>query len=207
MNRKKIKTVISLFTAVLFTQLNYSQTVTIGTQVWMTKNLDIDKFRNGDPIPEAKTEEEWKIAGENHQPAWCYYNNNPLNGEKFGKLYNWYAVNDPRGLAPLGYHIPTELEFFNLINYIGTTTSREIMNKSGYVGEYKKYISLDNKINFENSGYRDCFGNFSLFMLGFWWTVSENNFSEACGFTIDLGQVSKFNQSKVSGRSVRCLKN
>ncbi|MFM7765029.1 MAG: FISUMP domain-containing protein, partial [Sphingomonadales bacterium] len=83
-----------------------SNEVTIGKQVWMTKNLDVDKFRDGSSIPEAKTDEEWKKAGKNKQPAWCYYNNDPANGAKYGKLYNWYAVNDSRGLAPVGYHIP-----------------------------------------------------------------------------------------------------
>lgn len=80
--------------------ISYAQTVTIGTQVWRTKNLDVATFRNGDSIPQAKTNEEWEKAAENQQPAWCYYNNDPANGAKYGKLYNWYAVNDSRGLAP-----------------------------------------------------------------------------------------------------------
>lgn len=74
--------------------------VIIGDQVWMASNLDVDTFRNGDPIPHAKTDEDWELAGANGEPAWCYYGNNPGNSEEFGKLYNWYAVNDPRGLAP-----------------------------------------------------------------------------------------------------------
>jgi len=83
----------------------------IGTQTWKTLNLDVATFRNGDPIPEAKTDEEWKAAGENKQPAWCYYENDPMNGTNYGKLYNWYALNDLRGLAPTGWHIPTDLEW------------------------------------------------------------------------------------------------
>ncbi len=78
---------------------------------WSKKNLNVSKFRNGDNIPEAKTNEEWNKAGENKQPAWCYYNNDSLNGAKYGKLYNWYAVNDSRGLAPLGWHIPSDVEW------------------------------------------------------------------------------------------------
>jgi uncharacterized protein (TIGR02145 family) len=97
----------------------FSQTVQIGTQVWMTKNLDLSTFRNGDPIPEAKTEEEWTKAGENHQPAWCYYDKDVTNGAKYGKLYNWYAVNDARGLAPVGYHIPTDDEWMDLEDFLG----------------------------------------------------------------------------------------
>ena len=92
---------------------------TIGTQVWMTKNLDVSIFRNGDVIPQASSDEAWKAAGENKQPAWCYYDNDPKNGAKYGKLYNWYAVNDPRGLAPEGYHIPTDAEWTVLTDYLG----------------------------------------------------------------------------------------
>ena len=95
------------------------KTVTIGTQVWMTKNLDVSTFRNGDPIPAVKTDEEWKRAGEEGKPAWCYYNNDPKNGTKYGKLYNWYAVNDARGLAPSGYHVPTAEEWTILTDYLG----------------------------------------------------------------------------------------
>jgi hypothetical protein len=79
--------------------------------VWMTKNLDVSTFRNGDPIPEAKSEKEWENAAKNQKPAWCYYDNDVQNGKKYGKLYNWYAVNDSRGLAPKGYHIPSESEW------------------------------------------------------------------------------------------------
>ena len=97
----------------------YGQVVTIGTQVWSTKNLDVSTFRNGDPIPQAKTIEELENASENKQPAWCYYNNDPANGTKYGKLYNWYAVNDPRGLAPKGWHVPSIDEWLILQDYLG----------------------------------------------------------------------------------------
>ena len=93
--------------------------VKIGTQVWMAENLNVDKFRNGDSIPEARTEEEWERAGESKQPAWCYFDNDPANGEKYGKLYNWFAVNDSRGLAPVGWHIPNNAEWDTLVSYLG----------------------------------------------------------------------------------------
>jgi uncharacterized protein (TIGR02145 family) len=112
----------------------FSQTVTIGTQVWMTKNLNVATFRNGDPIPQAKTDEEWVKAGENKQPAWCYYNNDPANGTKYGKLYNWYAVNDSRGLAPVGYHIPSDAEWTKLTDFLGGegVASAKMKSKSGW---------------------------------------------------------------------------
>src|SRR6476661_4573763 len=76
------------------------QTIKINDQVWMLENLAVDHFRNGDSIPEAKTVEEWVRSGKEARPAWCYYENNIDSGAKYGKLYNWYAVNDPRTIAP-----------------------------------------------------------------------------------------------------------
>jgi uncharacterized protein (TIGR02145 family) len=117
----------------LLTPMAYAQEVTIGTQVWMTKNLNVDKFRNGDPIPEAQTQEEWLKAKKNHQPAWCYADNDPANGKKYGKLYNWYAVNDSRGLAPLGWHIPSEDEWKTLRDYTGGGLNDDKKLKSGEI--------------------------------------------------------------------------
>jgi len=94
------------------------KTVRIGEQVWMAENLNVSKFRNGDLIPEAKTKEEWKAAGENKQPAWCYYDNDKKNGEKYGKLYNWYAINDRRGVIPEGWHLPSDEEISTLKYYL-----------------------------------------------------------------------------------------
>ena len=88
--------------------------IKIGKQVWMKKNLNVDVFRNGDRIPQAKTPQEWKLAGDNKQPVWCYYNFDSENGGKYGKLYNWYAVTDSRGLAPEGFHVPNSLETVEL---------------------------------------------------------------------------------------------
>ena len=112
---KKIITYISsiFFTAIIISACSGDGSnensgvdeLTIGSQVWMNKNLDADKFRNGDPIPQAKTLEEWEEFSNKKQPAWSYYENDSVNGEKYGKLYNWYAVNDPRGLAPKGWHV------------------------------------------------------------------------------------------------------
>ena len=104
--------------------------VKIGKQVWMAENLNVATFCNGDPIPKAITADEWKKAGKNKQPAWCYYDNDPKNGENYGKLYNWYAVNDPRGLAPIGYHIPSVADWTILIEYLGSFGSGKKMKSS-----------------------------------------------------------------------------
>ena len=95
------------------------KSIKIDNQVWMAENLNVGNFRNGDPIPEAKTDEEWVSAGKEGKPAWCYYENKIENGVKYGKLYNWYAINDPRGLAPKGWHVPTDTEWRQVTLFLG----------------------------------------------------------------------------------------
>lgn len=109
------------------------KTVVIGSQTWMAENLNVDKFRNGDPIPEAKTDAEWKLAGDKKQPAWCYYNNDPSNAQKYGKLYNWYAATDPRGIAPDGFKVPSPDDFQLLIESRSDNPNSGVFNsKTGW---------------------------------------------------------------------------
>jgi uncharacterized protein (TIGR02145 family) len=91
----------------------------IGNQVWATMNLDVKTFRNGDTIHEAKTYAEWKKYNKEGIPAWCYYNNESANGKIYGKMYNWYAIIDKRGLAPEGWHIPSSDEWDEMIDFLG----------------------------------------------------------------------------------------
>ena len=90
--------------------------VVIGTQTWMLTNLDVETYRNGDPIPQVQNPNEWSFLSTG---AWCYYNNDSANGVISGKLYNWYAVNDSRGLAPLGWHVPSTTEWNTLASSLG----------------------------------------------------------------------------------------
>jgi uncharacterized protein (TIGR02145 family) len=124
-----------LFTFLLFVKVTLSQesfgnlidsrdgknykTIVIGSQIWMGENLNTVKFRNGDVIPEIKTEQEWENANIEGKPAWCYYRNDSKNGGKYGKLYNWHAVNDPRGLAPIGWHVPSDSDWSTLSENLG----------------------------------------------------------------------------------------
>ncbi len=95
---------------------NSFSTIKIGSQVWMAENLNVEHYRNGDTIPQVQDKGKWASL---KTGAWCYYKNDPTNGKKYGKLYNWYAVNDARGLAPEGLHIPTWAEFKTLKNTVG----------------------------------------------------------------------------------------
>jgi hypothetical protein len=104
----------------------------------MVKNLDVAGFRNGDAIPEAKSDDAWREAGNNNQSAWCWYDNDPANGAKFGRLYNWYAVADPRGLCPAGWHVPSDEDWTVLENKLGgRNIAGEKMKASGRWKSYE----------------------------------------------------------------------
>lgn len=106
------------------------ESVTIGNQVWMTENLNVKKFRNGDLIAEAQNGYKWNEALRTKTPAWCYYDDDPFNSENYGLLYNYYAVHDSRGLSPLGWVIPT----WGDINYLTSNieAERELQSRDGW---------------------------------------------------------------------------
>jgi uncharacterized protein (TIGR02145 family) len=107
--------------------------VKIGNKTWMSQNLNTEMFKNGDLIPQAKTYQEWNIASSNKQPSWCYYGFDP-NNEFCGKLYNFYAVKDPRGIAPTGWHVATRDEWVELASVIGgQDVGKKIKSKSGWL--------------------------------------------------------------------------
>ena len=91
----------------------------IGDQEWTRFNLSVTHFRNGEEIPHVTNEDEWTKASEEGLPAWCHFGNDETNDEAYGKLYNWYAVSDPRGLAPEGWRIPSENEWLHLSELLG----------------------------------------------------------------------------------------
>ena len=131
-----MKIAAELFLVLLtISSFGFSQSVIIGTQTWTTLNLDVATFRNGEIIPQAKTDEEWQAAGNNKQAAWCYFENDAKNGTKYGKLYNWYAVNDARGLAPAAWHIPTDEEWTVLSTFLGgeDVAGKKMKSTSGWI--------------------------------------------------------------------------
>ena len=131
MKKNNLILTIVVLTVILFSTSGYAQTVTIGSQVWTSKNLDVATYRNGDVIPQVQDENAWENLTTG---AWCYYDNDASNGTKYGKLYNWYAVNDPRGLAPNGYHIPTDAEWTQLSDYLGGgEAGTKMKSTSGWV--------------------------------------------------------------------------
>lgn len=93
--------------------------IQIGDQIWMRENLKVKTFRNGDPIIESKSVEEWDKFYKEKIPAWTSYLWQTDNEQKFGVIYNYYAMIDPRGLAPSNWKIPTSTDFFELVEFNG----------------------------------------------------------------------------------------
>jgi len=94
---------------------NVHNTVKIGDQWWMAENLKVTHYRNGDVIPIINDAEEETITS----GAFSYYQNNPSYADTYGGLYNWYAVNDSRNIAPEGWHVPSDAEWQTLVDYLG----------------------------------------------------------------------------------------
>jgi uncharacterized protein (TIGR02145 family) len=117
MNFNSVKYLLLVFLPVLLScSKKADNTVTIGAQVWANKNLDVETYRNGDPIPHVQDSAEWSVL---NTGAWCYYEDTVDDGRVYEKLYNWHAVNDPRGLAPEGWRIPENEDWTILINNLG----------------------------------------------------------------------------------------
>ena len=98
---------------------NIYKTVRIGTQVWMAENLKVTKFRNGEDIPFVTITQDWADLLLPQRLAYCNSNNNTGTVAALGRLYNWHAVNDSRGLAPAGWHLPSLDEWLILMNNLG----------------------------------------------------------------------------------------
>jgi uncharacterized protein (TIGR02145 family) len=184
------------------------KSVEIGEQIWMAENLNVDTFRNGDPIPEAKSDKAWKDAGEKGQPAWRYYDNKSINGKKYGKLYNWYAVNDPRGLAPKGWHVPTDDEWTKLIDNLGgeDKAGEKLKSSSGWYND----LNGNNESGFSGLPGGACNGNgfWGIDERTSWWSSTELGTSYAfCRYMDYLyDYVKTYDDDKEFGFSVRCLK-
>ncbi len=180
----------------------------IGNQVWMLKNLDVDHYRNGDTIPEVREDTAWANTTKG---AWCYYNNDPTNGTIYGKLYNWYAVTDPRGLSPEGWHVPSESEWNLLATYLG---GKDIAG-----GELKDIdqalwvtpnIGATNESGFSAlpGGFRDGQGAFTtLGTGGDWWSSTVDYTADAWGRYIYYNYTGIYRRyfNKALGFSVRCI--
>lgn len=186
-------------------------TVKICDQTWMRKNLDVSTYRNGDPIPQVTDPTEWANLTTG---AWCYYANNPDTGAIYGKLYNWYAVIDPRGLAPEGWHIPSDAEWTILSNCLGGEAVAGVKMKE--IG-CRYWHCPNNNTNISGftglpGSHRYGSGGWQAFDLsgGYWWSSTEYtrvNIWARIRFLMWYNDII-YNAvtPKTNGLSVRCVK-
>lgn len=204
---------------------NIYQTVKIGDQWWAAENLKVTHYRNGDPIPNINDNSEW---GNLDSGAFCSYDNDDSNIITYGLLYNWYAVNDPRGLAPSGWHVPTDEEWKQMEMYLG-------MSQSEADGQYDRGTDEGSKLKstvgwyspswFGNgngnneSGFSALPGGFRFYTGTFWpnsltamtyiWTSSSydsNIFARNRHLLFSSTKIDRRGGSKRRGASVRCIK-
>ena len=183
--------------------------VKIGNQVWMKKNLDVVCYRNGDIIPQINDSLEFatKTTG-----AWCYYDNNSENGKIYGTIYNWYAVNDPSGLAPKGWHIPTDSEWTVMTDlYGGEYFVGGKLKDTGLTYWKDVNIGATNESGFTGlpGGMSSMFNIFtSIRILGYWWTATEHSATQGKLWSLINGSsvINHFFTDKKFFLSVRCVK-
>jgi len=185
--------------------------VTVGTQVWMAKNLNVTHYRNGDPIPNVTDGAQWYGLTSG---AYCDYGNDPNNAATYGRLYNWYAVTDSRGLAPQGWHVPSDAKWQTLISNLGgrdaagsnmketgnshwLTDNSDATNASGFTALPGGYRTTGIQASFMYMGY------FAKF-----WTSATSPFPIMYYLNSAMTQcVQDYNNcGKMYGFSVRCIK-
>jgi uncharacterized protein (TIGR02145 family) len=191
--------------------------VTIGTQIWSSKNLDVATYRNGDVIPQVTDPTAWANLTTG---AWCWYRNDSANyAASYGRLYNWYAVNDPRGLAPAGWHVPSDAEWNKMTKLLDATIDTTIIGWVGTnIGEHIKYTS-----GWNNNGHGTNTSGFACLPGGFlnidgsiggagdsglWWSASEFGTENAIirGLYYSTNYISRTHFNKAWGFSVRVVR-
>jgi uncharacterized protein (TIGR02145 family) len=191
---------------------NVYTSVTIGEQVWMKENLKTTKYLNGDLIG-TTTPATKDISLETTPKYQWAYDGNESNVAIYGRLYTWYAVTDSRNICPSGWHVPTDAEWTTLTTYLGgdsvaggklketgikhwTTPNTGATNETGFTALPNGYRYLDGSI-------------INVGLVGFWWTSNEFSSTDAyyrymiCYFSY----LSRLNDNKKYGFSVRCLRN
>lgn len=241
MTHKKVKLFVLILFCISLTGLNAQtvkdidenvyHTVTIGKQVWMVENLKTTKYNNGDPISKVADIDVWKAL---ETGGYCDYNNDVNNSLACGRLYNWYAVDDKRNIAPKGWHVPSIDEWQILVDYLGgyNVAALKLKKSTGWPDVQGKQRNGTNESGFSalpgqlrrDNGNTYVFSNSNdgiLYGSCFWSSTcfpreatddDENNLDDiAKGFNmyfkngIDLISIGgEFD--KTQGRAVRCIK-
>jgi uncharacterized protein (TIGR02145 family) len=188
---------------------NIYHTVTIGTQVWMVENLKVTKYRDGTPIPNVSDSSAWSNQTTG---GYCDYDNTTSNSIIFGKLYNWYAVNDNRKIAPVGWHVPIDEEWTILTEYLGGIfVAGGKLKETGFTHWAEPNTGATNETSFTAlpGGLRSYTGTFKdISYIGYWWSSTGSSMGNAGRLIIDYSYSGVYSYSgyKDNGFSVRCLR-
>lgn len=186
------------------------ESVKIGNQVWMRKNLSVEHYKNGDPIRHITDSTAWVNLSTG---AWRYYNDDPATGAIYGKLYNWYAVHDPRGLAPAGWHVATDDEWSLMVTALGSDfNAGKMLKEIGTSHWLTPNTSATNESGFTalpggSLRYGDSYFT-GLGASGCWWTASGSAEPYAKMRSMSHSGTSVYRGStfRTYGFSVRCVK-
>jgi uncharacterized protein (TIGR02145 family) len=189
---------------------NTYSVVTIGSQCWMGENLKTSKFRDGSAISEVTDGEQWKNQ---LTPAFCWYNNDNTNDGTYGKLYNWFAIQDSMGICPGGWHVPSDAEFAVLTKYLG---SADDVASGRLKEEGTLHWDAPNEMASNSSGFtglpggmRFQEGQFNhMGKNGLFWSSSRDSESLAFFLTLTYNTPTSYQTDtyKRSGFSCRCVK-
>ena len=198
---------------------NTYKTIKIGNQWWMAENLNVTHYRNGDTIPNVTNSSDWQNLTTG---TYCNYNNDASNADTYGRLYNWYAVNDSRKIAPIGWHVPTDEDWKTLEKYLGMSqseangTSFRGTNEGGKLKETgtihwqspNKGATNESGFSALPGGYRDHDGIYYTIgrIADFWSSTVTGSYAWNRYVTYNNSGVSRNNAHKRGGFSVRCVK-
>lgn len=202
---------------------NVYQTIQIGNQIWMAENLRVTHYRNGDAIPNITNNGDW---GSLSTGGYGVYNNDQSNADIYGNLYNWYAVNDSRTIAPEGWHAPTDAEWKELEMALGMSQSeaddtgwRGTNEGSKLAGNAGLWTNggLENNTEFGTSGFTALSGGYRNYAngsyshmgsYGYFWSATEYGSSSAWyrGLDSNYSDINRYGNDKRSGFSVRCVR-
>ncbi len=184
-----------------------SDSIHIGNQVWMTSNLDVTSFRNGEPIPQVQDLRQWVLQD---TAAMCNYEGVPCYCQRFGYLYNWHAVNDLRGLAPKGWRIPDEEDWKILIDFLGGDYSAvSSLKEKGNGSARSDYSGSNSRFSALPGGIRSMHGDFRFFdtQACFWSrSLHDRRFAKILGLNYSANNVHFGSAPFRSALSVRCIK-
>jgi len=219
-NQTMTKSILFLFFLINLNYYSKSQTITdfdgnvyhkvnIGTQTWLKENLNVTHFRNGSAIPLVTDDNQWKILTTG---AYCNYNNDQNIANTYGRLYNWFVVDDAKNLCPIGWHVPTESDWIILINFLGgESIAGDKLKETGTTHWNQTNVTVTNESGFTAlpAGYRmDIEGTFWDLETGAnFWSSTEVHFGAANSFLLGNYSSSVYMEydGKKDGFSVRCI--